>query len=29
VKMFHYLFTDDFPYAVGCFWGDPVEVPHI
>ena len=23
---YHYHFTDDFPYSIGCFKGDPVEI---
>ena len=25
-KMYHYHFTDDFPYAVGCFRGTPTQL---
>jgi hypothetical protein len=24
VEMYHYVATFDFPYTVGCYWGDPV-----
>ncbi|MGL5908804.1 MAG: hypothetical protein ACRCZP_02310, partial [Phycicoccus sp.] len=26
-EMYHYHLTRDYPYTVGCFVGDPVEVP--
>jgi hypothetical protein len=25
VVMYHYRFTRDFPYSIGCFKGEPVE----
>ena len=25
-NMFHYHFTDDYPYTIGCFRGDPIKV---
>jgi len=28
VKLYHYHFTDDFPYAVGCFVGTATQAPH-
>ncbi len=29
VVMYHYHFTDEYPYSIGCFKGKPVAVPHM
>ena len=26
--MYHYHFTDAYPYSIGCFTGTPVGLPH-
>ena len=28
VTMYHYVMTQDFPYSLSCFRGDPIDAPH-
>ena len=27
VEMYHYVFTEDYPYTIGCFRGTPARLP--